>query len=168
MCDSVFVSAHGLKCLLGVFITRSDLQHDSYFMSHLAQASKRKSWQSLSPLVSGGEEEGASNKLTTSQAKHSCVYLNMEGDSERGGGNKGVPFTDKHTRRLMVFGPVDKKHQQSDPTVWTVSSESNLSVAPRGSLGAYIIWPAAGQTLLASITFSTLRNRLNPCSLWIA
>lgn len=55
----MFVSAHGLKCLLGVFITLSDLQHDSYFMSHLAQLREgRAGWQSASPLVSGGEEGG--------------------------------------------------------------------------------------------------------------
>lgn len=65
--NSVFVSAHGLKCLLGVFMTLSDLQHDSYFMSHLAQLREgRASEQSVSPLVSGGEGWGASNKPTRS------------------------------------------------------------------------------------------------------
>lgn len=37
VCNSMFVSAYGLICLPGVFITLSDLQHDSYFMSHIAQ-----------------------------------------------------------------------------------------------------------------------------------
>lgn len=75
-------------------------------------------------------------------------------ESERGDYNRRVPLTDKHTGLLVVFG--------------NSFSKSNLSVAPQGSLGASNIWPAAGQTLLASITFSTSRNHLNPCWLWRA
>lgn len=67
VCDSVFVSAHGLKCLLGVFITFSDLQRDSYFTSHLGQG--RAGWQSAGPPGRGG----ASDKPTRSQAGHSCI-----------------------------------------------------------------------------------------------
>lgn len=53
----MFVSAHGLMCLLFVFIALSDLQHDSYFMSHLAQLREgRAGWQSR--LVCGGEDRG--------------------------------------------------------------------------------------------------------------
>lgn len=55
----MFVSAHGLKCFLGVFKTISDPQHDSYFTSHLANLGEvRAGWQSAGPLVSGGEGRG--------------------------------------------------------------------------------------------------------------
>lgn len=56
VCDSLFVSAHGIKSLLGVFITFSDLQRDSYFMSHLGQGGA--GWQSSGPPVSGGSVGG--------------------------------------------------------------------------------------------------------------
>lgn len=104
----VFVSAHSLKCLLDVFITLSDLQHDSYFMSHLAQL-----WEGReSPLVNGG---GGAHKI--SSKTDILASWTWKGTVK---GGEGVPLTDKHSGHLLVFGPVDRKHQQSDPTVWNV------------------------------------------------
>lgn len=64
----------------------------------------------------------------------------------------------KHPEK--VYQPIGRETQQSDPT--------DCLAYPVGSLGACIIWPAAGQTQLASITFSTLTNCLIPRCLWIA
>lgn len=120
---------------------------------------------------------GTERSGTEQADKISCktfldLTLNIEGDSERawrgGEGERSVPLTDK---KYWMSSDVWLRGQE---TAWSnclgrlIFFESNLLVAPQGSLGAYIIWRAAGQTLLASITFSTLRNRLNPCCLWIA
>lgn len=116
LCATACLWVHKGSNVCSVCLLPCQIYSISYFMSHLAQLREgRDGWQSASPLVSGGEGGGASNKPTRSQARHSCIYLNMEGD-----GRGGLNLTDKHTGRLMVFGPVDKKHQQSDPTVRTI------------------------------------------------
>lgn len=85
----------------------------------------------------------------------------------------------ERTGRGEQEGPI---HWQTPwtPTVWPNHLErlalfdSNMLVAPQGSLGTYIIWPAAERAALDSITFSTLRNvplsldRLRDCRLVFA
>lgn len=96
VCNSVFVSAHGLKCLLGVFITLSDLRHDSHFMSHVAQIREgRVGWQSARTLVSVGEEGG----IEQADAISSTTFLYLPAWNRAGKGlkNKRVPLADKHT-----------------------------------------------------------------------
>lgn len=72
VCDSMFVSAHGLKCLLGVFITFSDLQRDSYFMSHLGQG--RASWQSAGPP---GRGSGVGGHRTSRQDLKQDILVSL-------------------------------------------------------------------------------------------
>lgn len=105
--DSMFVSAHGLMCFLGVFTAISDPQCYSYFMSHLANLGEvRAGWQS--PLMSGGEGIKQASKISSNT--FSYLKGDTEGDSERG----------KSTNTLDIWDSVITKKQQCDPNVWTV------------------------------------------------
>lgn len=93
-------------CLLPL----SDLQRDLYFMSHSAQALRRKS--RLAKYKSPGEWWWGGGGA--------FLYLKLNMDSERREQTRGSPLNWQTHCIFTMFGPAEKKHRQSELTVSTL------------------------------------------------